>query len=203
MKHLTIGLFIFIFYCCSNKIENRDDLVPFDDSSFNAIKFDDKDREITLPTMGSYDSAQYRVGRIRYTSGRVCWETLTDSISGIRHERNYEPDGRLYAEGSINIEGGYHVGIWRYYYSDGRVKQINFDSTLQTSYYQAIQIAKKCGFGKGRLEISEELNESTYYWKVIDWTDETSFDGTGQYLMIRRSNGKVTIPKDNKMSWIE
>ena len=179
-----------------------DDSIPLWDSTFSEIGLDSKFYEIAVDKSDNYDSAQFKVARDYFVSGKVCCESYTDSINGIRYEKNYRPDGSLSEEGAMNIDGRYHVDTWKYYYPDGRTKEINFDSTKQISYYKAIQIAESHNYNKGRLEISEELIEGTYYWKVIDWIKENSMEGNGKYILIRRSNGKITIPQPNEIKYL-
>jgi antitoxin component YwqK of YwqJK toxin-antitoxin module len=174
-----------------------DDYVPLNDSAFNAEKFGDEELEIDFSKSQKFDSAHYYILRVFNPKGQLLYEDIENKLSKEQYEKAYEPNGKLYSEGATDVKGKFHVGVWRYYYPDGRIKELNFDTALQISFYRAFQIAKKHCSEKGRLEITEELFEDRYYWHVINWTDADEFQGTGEYFRIRRSNGDVVIPKDN------
>ncbi|PBQ30442.1 hypothetical protein CNR22_01225 [Sphingobacteriaceae bacterium] len=196
MKFLNI-IFLsiaFIFGSCGRRID--DDSVPIADSTFN----DNKNYELS-DKHNNYDSAQFKITKFFFISGKLYYEGYSDTVEGTILEKYYRYDGGLFYEGKMDLENRFHIGTWKYYYPDGRIKKINFDSTEQISSEKALKIAKSYGFNKGRLEIREELFEGTYYWHVTEWTEEDSQGGKGKYLMIRRSNGAVTIPKPNDTTY--
>lgn len=203
MRNFLLIFLIFIQQPCLSQIQNKDDTIPFADSLFNGIGYSEKDCEISVDMTEKYDSAQYNIIRIYYTSGQLLSESYTDSLMGTEYQEIFYPNGCLASEGTMKVDGNYHIGLWKYYYPDGKAKVFNFDSTEQTSYSKAIEIAKSYGYRNGRLEVREELLDKTYYWKVTNWIREESGQGWGKFILIRRSNGKVTIPEDNLTYYIE
>lgn len=192
MRFLSIILSILFVISCQSQEKQEDDIIPETIPEGSEIE-----KSVT------YDSAQFSINRVFYISGQLCFQIYRDSVTKLRYEKKYYIDGKLAEEGGMDDHRNFHVGVWKYYLPSGQIKKISFDSKAQISYYKAIQIAKSHWFDKGRIEISEELFDGTYYWNVKVWTEESCGEGKGEYMMIRRSNGKVTIPKNNKIKYIE
>lgn len=165
-------------------------------SHFTIPLLGQKEVEISNKTE-RYDSSRINIYRMYYSSGRLCYENYTDSIKKLRLEKYYNSNGSLKMEGDKYIENNYHVGIWKYYSKNGKIKKINFDSTSQISYYQAIQIAKIYGYQEPKIEITENVIKDNYYWKIEYWKEDYGDHSTGEYILIKRSDGKVTKPKNN------
>ena len=165
---------------------------------FSCALWGQKGLEIDLKKMDHYDSAHFKITRVYYISGQICLESYTDTIRKLRYERRYYL-GKLEEEGNLDVERNFHVGVWKYYSPNGKFKKVNFDSTSLTSYYQAIQIAKSYGYNESGMEIKETIISSKYYWEVSYW-EKSHEPEIGEYILIRRKNGKVTKPKNNKLT---
>lgn len=191
MKTLMVFSFLIINACFSqNVLNNKNDSIPDECTDTT---------ELSMDKTVKYDSAQIKIAKYYFVTGKIAGEDYTDTLKGLRYEKNY-CHGILENEGAMDITNkAFHMGIWKYYLSSGKMKEINFDSTSQISSYKAMQIAKLNGYIKGKLEIDEVFFEGTYFWRVEHWTEQSGEIGKGEYMMIRRSTGKVTIPKDNKL----
>ncbi len=183
MKHWLNFITIVLLCSCKSSSPDNNCLVPIDDDTTSN----------NIGKTVDFDSAQFKVHRLFFESGQLSYESYTDTIIGLRHERDFHHDGRLASDGMMNAKGNFHIGKWRYFSHMGETTTIDFDSAKQVSYYKAIQLAKTHGQNQGRLEISEELIGGTYYWKVTHWTEEHTGEGKGVYLTIQRCNGAVTL----------
>ncbi|HEX7414466.1 MAG TPA: hypothetical protein VF411_10530 [Bacteroidia bacterium] len=166
---------------------------------FSCAAWGQKGLEIDLKKMDHYDSAHFKITRVYYISGQICLESYTDTIRKLRYERRYYL-GKLEEEGNLDDERNFHVGVWKFYSKKGRLKKISFDSTSQTSYHQAIQIAKSYGYNGEGIEIKEEFIKNKYYWEIEYWKEKVCNPCIGEYILIKRKNGKVTKPKNNKLT---
>ena len=147
----------------------------------------------------NYDSLHFHIHRMYYSSGQTCYESYTDTINKIRHEKNYNLNGKLKVEGDLDLDKSYHIGIWKHYYKNGKFKQISFDSISTVSFYQATQIAKNYGYDESKIEIREEIIKGNYFWNVSCWKEENFDPEIGEFILINRKNKKIIKPKNNKL----
>lgn len=150
-----------------------------------------------------FDSSQFHVKRLYSSSGLLAFESLTDTINNLTYEKYLDTTGKVLREGRMNSLHNFHVGIWKYNTDDGKQLVLDFDTTKQVSYFQAKNIAKRHGYSRGRLEVDEVMIDRIIFWKAIDWSDENAGGGSGRYILIRRSTGKVTTPKDNRIEYFD